>query len=77
VSHCHAQPPLNLKTGEIYFDKYGEYLSDVDIYATTQLKEAGKQAKVIVCAVIRKLVHIIYRVLKSNQPFDVNHKNFA
>ncbi len=42
-----------------------------------RLKQAGKKGKVIVCAVMRKLVHIIYGVLKSKQPFDVNHKNFA
>ncbi len=42
-----------------------------------QLKQAGKKGKVIVCAVMRKLVHIVYGVLKSNQPFDASHKNFA
>jgi transposase len=42
-----------------------------------RLQQAGKKGKVIVCAVMRKLVHIIYGVLKSNQPFDANHKKFA
>ena len=39
-----------------------------------RLKQAGKKGKVIVCAVMRKLVHIIYGVLKSNRPFDPNLK---
>lgn len=30
----------------------------------------GKNGKVIVCAVMRKLVHIIFGVLKSGRPFD-------
>ncbi len=30
----------------------------------------GKPKKVAICAVMRKLVHIIYGVLKSNKPFD-------
>lgn len=44
---------------------------------TLRLKQAGKKGKVIVCAVMRKLIHIIYGVLKSNQPFDANHKIYA
>ncbi len=31
-----------------------------------------KNGKVIVCAVMRKLVHIIVGVLKSGHPFDPN-----
>lgn len=34
-----------------------------------RLRTAGKKGKVIVCAVMRKLVHIIYGVLKSGQTF--------
>jgi len=30
----------------------------------------GKPKKVAICAVMRKLVHIIYGVLKSQQPFN-------
>lgn len=30
----------------------------------------GKPKKVAICAVMRKLVHVIYGVLKSNKPFD-------
>ncbi len=35
-----------------------------------KLIEKGKPKKVAVCAVMRKLAHIIYGVLKSNKPFD-------
>ncbi|HLE17456.1 MAG TPA: IS110 family transposase, partial [Syntrophales bacterium] len=30
----------------------------------------GKNGKVIVCAAMRKLVHIIYGVLKTGKPFN-------
>jgi transposase len=39
-----------------------------------RLRDNGKNGKVIVCAVMRKLVHIIFGVLKSGQPFDPNFK---
>jgi transposase len=39
-----------------------------------RLKKSGKKGKVIVCAVMRKLVHIIFGVLKSGRPFDPNFK---
>jgi transposase len=43
-----------------------------------RLRKNGKNGKVIVCAVMRKLVHIVYGVLKSGKPFDSNYKpNFA
>jgi transposase len=43
-----------------------------------RLRRQGKNGKVIVCAVMRKLVHIIYGILKSGKPFDPNYKpNFA
>ena len=35
-----------------------------------RLREKGKNGKVIVCAAMRKLVHIIFGVLKSRTPFD-------
>lgn len=35
-----------------------------------RLKENGKNGKVIVCAAMRKLVHIIYGVLKTGRPFN-------
>ncbi len=37
-------------------------------------KEKGKNGKVIVCAVMRKLVHIIFGILKSGKMFDLNYK---
>jgi transposase len=39
-----------------------------------RLKERGKNGKVIVCAIMRKLVHIIFGILKSGKKFDPNHK---
>ena len=35
-----------------------------------RLKKAGKPNMVIIAAVMRKLLHIIYGVLKSGMPFD-------
>ena len=37
-----------------------------------RLRERGKAGKQIVCAAMRKLLGIVYGVLKSGQPFDVN-----
>ncbi len=37
-----------------------------------RLVKRGKNGKVIVCAVMRKLVHLIVGVLKSGRPFDPN-----
>jgi transposase len=39
-----------------------------------RLKEKGKNGKVIVCAIMRKLVHIIFGILKSGRKFDPNYK---
>lgn len=38
-----------------------------------RLLEAGKSKMAIVGAAMRKLVHLIYGVLKSGQPFDANY----
>jgi len=35
-----------------------------------RLKEKGKNGKVIVCAIMRKLVHVIFGVLKSGKEYD-------
>ena len=35
-----------------------------------RLKEKGKNGKVIVCAIMRKLVHVIFGVLKSGKTYD-------
>lgn len=37
-----------------------------------RLKETGKNGKAIVCAAMRKLIHISFGVLKSGKPFDPN-----
>lgn len=34
------------------------------------LKAKGKHAKLIICAVMRKMAHLIFGVLKNNQPFN-------
>ena len=39
-----------------------------------RLKESGKNGKVAVCAAMRKLVHIIYGVLKTGKPFNANYE---
>ena len=39
-----------------------------------RLKEKGKNGKVIVCAIMRKLVHLIFGILKSGNKFDPNYK---
>ncbi|MGZ6230381.1 MAG: IS110 family RNA-guided transposase [Syntrophales bacterium] len=39
-----------------------------------RLKGKGKNGKVIVCAIMRKLVHIIFGILKSGRKFDPNYK---
>jgi transposase len=38
-----------------------------------RLEAAGKEKMVIVGAVMRKLLHLVYGVLKSQQPFDPNY----
>ena len=40
-----------------------------------RLSDKGKRGKQIICAAIRKLLHIIYGVLKSGKPFDPNYQN--
>jgi transposase len=39
-----------------------------------RLKDRGKNGKVIVCAIMRKLVHVIFGVLKSGKKYDPNFK---
>ena len=38
-----------------------------------RLKANGKNGKVIVCAAMRKLIHLAFGVIKSGQPFDPNY----
>ena len=37
-----------------------------------RLKAKGKAPKAIICAVMRKLAHMVFGVLKNKRPFDVN-----
>ena len=39
-----------------------------------RLKEKGKNGKVIVCAIMQKLLHVIFGILKSGKKFDPNYK---
>lgn len=39
-----------------------------------RLKENGKNGKVIVCAIMRKLIHLIFGILKSGRPFNPNYR---
>jgi transposase len=39
-----------------------------------RLREKGKNGKGIVCAIMRKLVHVIFGVLKSGRKYDPNYK---
>lgn len=38
-----------------------------------RLAERGKSGKVIICAVMRKLLHLAWGVLRSGRPFDPNY----
>lgn len=42
-----------------------------------RLREKGKKGKELICAAMRKLIHIIYGVLKSGKPFDPNYQNLS
>lgn len=43
-----------------------------------RLKENGKNGKVIVCAIMRKMVHMMFGILKSGKPFNSHYElNFA
>lgn len=48
--------------------KYNPYLLKLN----QRLTEKGKPKMVIICAAMRKLIHIIYGVLKNNTPFNAN-----
>jgi hypothetical protein len=39
--------------------------------------EKGKSGKQVICAAIRKLLHIIFWGFKSGKPFDPNYKNLS
>ncbi|MFN5539323.1 MAG: transposase, partial [Candidatus Melainabacteria bacterium] len=42
-----------------------------------RLREKGKKGTELICAAMRKLIHIIYGVLKSGKPFDPNYQNLS
>ena len=41
-----------------------------------RLQKNGKKPKQIIIAIMRKLLHQIYGILKSNEPFNPNKKGF-
>jgi len=38
-----------------------------------RMEQRGKPAKLILCALMRKLLHLVWGVLRSGRPFDPNH----
>ena len=61
----------NIKVGIDYL--FGPE-KDVEYKVKIPKKEKGKNWKVIVCAIMRKLVHVIFGVLKSGEKYDPNYK---
>ena len=53
-----------------------KYNSSVKVFCE-RLSEKGKKGKQVICAGIRKLLHIVFGVLKSGKPFDPNCQNLA
>jgi hypothetical protein len=45
-----------------------------DLHGCERLKANGKKGKAVICAAMRKLMHIAYAVLKSGKPFDPKFK---
>lgn len=43
----------------------------------TRLRAAGKSKMVVIGAAMRKLIHLIYGILKSRTPFNAEHSAFA
>lgn len=52
----------------------GMYHNPLLIAYAERLRSKNKKPKVIICAVMRKLLRIIYGVLKSGQPFNAEHQ---
>lgn len=72
LNHCHIS-----KTGDAELRKMLYMPALVAIQHEPSIKAfhdklvgKGKPKKVAICAVMRKLIHIIYGVLKSQKPFD-------
>lgn len=54
--------------------RYNPILSEF----ANKLRQKGKKGKVIVAAVMRKMIHIAFGILKSGQPFNPQHRaNFS
>jgi hypothetical protein len=45
-------------------------LGNLRVSTQARLKAAGKPPKLIIGAMMRKLIHVAYGVIKSNKPFD-------
>ena len=55
----------------LYFPAVAALRCDAEIRRRAErLRERGKRPKVVICAVMRKLIHIAYGVLKGRCPFD-------
>ena len=42
-----------------------------------RLKENGKTPKQVIVAIMRKLLHLVYGILKSGEPFNPEKRGFA
>lgn len=59
-------PPLLLPLCKLDVSLYGA------LNLSTLSRNKGKNGKVIVVAIMRKLLHLIFGVLKNNSPFQPN-----
>jgi len=58
-------PAMSARTSNPVLKEFGD-----------RLKENGKAPKQIIVAIMRKLLHIIYGILKSGEPFNPNKRGF-
>jgi hypothetical protein len=56
------------RVAPLYLD--GTRLGIVPSTFAGRLRTAGKPGRVTICAVMRKLMHIVYGVLRSRKPFS-------
>jgi transposase len=60
--------------GELHMPALNAMRTNPILHAFAErLRAAGKPEPVIICAVVRKLIHICYGVLKNKTPFDPNY----
>jgi len=58
----------------LYFPAISAMTHDPTLRAFAQrLKARGKASMAVICAVMRKLLHLCYALLKSGRPFDPQH----